>query len=399
MSCYGKRGCTFEQDEDCPFRKMASADDRNYKDPDGGLGDRVFYPAHFPRLWYPANRWYQVLLVYSGSMAPAVQPGDLIIITRPPEQLKEGMILTLQVNGQVVTHRLIQITPDGGLVTKGDANPVADDWSGQDVFVRGLYRGYIPYLGHLLNLPQKWLRIGQSGSWFTDSYGQDILDLQAGKIKPTKPPKPKHSADLEIEVEVRERDREVVSIHLCLINHGKAAPESLQVVSELFFTGPDNVLNPVEGTRVEIKIREEIEPDEPYCEKVVRYSNLEPGKSYIQMFRISYTNHTGWLPGQPNCPGETPCIFQVEVNTPFSVTAPPQNTPKPTSQPRSPVVTIPPGKEFLTPTPVQPDPTEQPTQTPEVLPTEEPTETQPTDPATPTEEPTPKPTPSPVPGL
>ncbi len=74
------------------------------------------------------NRWYHIFYTYSGSMLPTFAAGDLIVITPPPARLLPGQVITLNVNGQLVTHRLLRIEADGRLVTKGDNNPAADDW-------------------------------------------------------------------------------------------------------------------------------------------------------------------------------------------------------------------------------------------------------------------------------
>ncbi len=115
------------------------------------------------------NRWYQVLAVTSGSMAPTFQPGDLIVISRPPEQVKPGMVLTLWVNGSLVTHRLIGLTADGELLTKGDANSTPDDWTGDDVQVKGLYRAHIPLLGYLMNVRSLFKGMTSTSSWYIDA--------------------------------------------------------------------------------------------------------------------------------------------------------------------------------------------------------------------------------------
>jgi signal peptidase len=96
------------------------------------------------------NRWYKVVAVAGGSMRPAIEPGDLIVLTRPPETIREGMILTMQINGQVVTHRVVDFRQDGSFVTKGDANDARDDFRGLDVRVVGEVRLRIPWLGNLI---------------------------------------------------------------------------------------------------------------------------------------------------------------------------------------------------------------------------------------------------------
>ena len=111
------------------------------------------------------NRWYHAVAVRGGSMAPTILPGDLIVITRPPERIEPGMVLTLEVDHAVVTHRVVEVRPDGTFVTKGDANDVRDDFSGNTVRVVGQYQFRIPLAGG-------WLPTGEqrpvdaSGAWF-----------------------------------------------------------------------------------------------------------------------------------------------------------------------------------------------------------------------------------------
>jgi signal peptidase I len=107
------------------------------------------------------NAWYHVLAVRGGSMEPAITAGDLIVITRPPERIEVGQVLTLQVDGAIVTHRVVEVRDDGTFVTQGDANDARDDFSANDVHVVGEYRFSLPLLGMLIE-PMV------SGAWFTD---------------------------------------------------------------------------------------------------------------------------------------------------------------------------------------------------------------------------------------
>jgi signal peptidase I len=111
------------------------------------------------------NRWYHLVAVRGGSMAPTIEPGDLIVITRPPTRVEPGMILTLEVDGAVVTHRVVQVQADGSFVTKGDANDVRDDFSGHTVRVVGEYQARIPGLGGLLPVGEP-RKLGSTGAWF-----------------------------------------------------------------------------------------------------------------------------------------------------------------------------------------------------------------------------------------
>lgn len=119
----------------------------------------VFLALFFTAYGSLNNRWYHVLYVYSGSMAPTFQAGDLIIITPPPETIQPGMILTLQVDDQLVTHRVVAVAADGALQTQGDANLAPDNWGNARITIRGLYRGHLPYLGYLVSVPRELVTI------------------------------------------------------------------------------------------------------------------------------------------------------------------------------------------------------------------------------------------------
>jgi signal peptidase I len=105
------------------------------------------------------NAWYRVLAVRGGSMEPTIGAGDMIVITRPPAHIETGMVLTLQVDGAVVTHRVVEVTDDGSFVTQGDANDVRDDFSANDVRIVGVYRFSLPVLGGIIDFLA-------SGAWF-----------------------------------------------------------------------------------------------------------------------------------------------------------------------------------------------------------------------------------------
>lgn len=94
------------------------------------------------------NRWYQVIAVQGESMEPTIDQGDLILFTRPDDP-EAGDIGIFQVNGKIVTHRIVDIADDGSYITQGDANLTADDWSDAQVQLVGIYRARIPWLGRL----------------------------------------------------------------------------------------------------------------------------------------------------------------------------------------------------------------------------------------------------------
>ena len=105
---------------------------------------------------------YDLYLVRSESMKPAINMGDMII-TGPLNgpingEVKPGTIITYGYNKDLVTHRVESI--DGtALVTKGDAVEDADPWPVTLSDVRGVYLFKIPYVGfvtHFIRTKLGW---------------------------------------------------------------------------------------------------------------------------------------------------------------------------------------------------------------------------------------------------
>jgi signal peptidase len=104
----------------------------------------------------PSFLGYQTSIVLSGSMAPAINPGDVVVtVPSPVSSLKAGDIVTYRIpvrDRRVETLRIVGLTRDGDgsttMRTKGDANHDADPWlatfDGSTVDVRA---GTVPYPG------------------------------------------------------------------------------------------------------------------------------------------------------------------------------------------------------------------------------------------------------------
>src|SRR5438445_2934692 len=79
---------------------------------------------------------YRAVFMTTGSMRPAIAPGDLVIV-RPvdPDSIRVGDVITFQAplgRHQLVTHRVVAVTPSAQgpeFKTRGDANQVADIWT------------------------------------------------------------------------------------------------------------------------------------------------------------------------------------------------------------------------------------------------------------------------------
>lgn len=100
-------------------------------------------------------------LIESGSMAPRINVGDVVIAS--PEQDPQVLLGRVAVftdpdrPDRDKTHRVVRIADDGTLVTKGDANPTEDSAHVAVAEVHGLGRLLVKFVG----LPVIWIRTGQ----------------------------------------------------------------------------------------------------------------------------------------------------------------------------------------------------------------------------------------------
>ncbi|TQS42365.1 signal peptidase I [Cryptosporangium phraense] len=128
-------------------------------------------------------------LIVSGSMAPSIRPGDLVVVSpldaREVRELPTGRIVIFTDpadRGRELAHRLVGRTADGRLRTKGDANPAPDSTPVPVTAVRGQARLVVPLIGR----PFLWLRQGE----FWLFAGWTALTLAAGYAVRTRPPTP-----------------------------------------------------------------------------------------------------------------------------------------------------------------------------------------------------------------
>ncbi len=111
------------------------------------------------------------LTVLSGSMVPALDTGDVVVVKRiSPLEAGPGDIVTFRDPNRpqtLTTHRVRRISAGDGqvrFITRGDANNVSERWevSADGVISRVVYR--VPELGHALMFARThnilWLLLG-----------------------------------------------------------------------------------------------------------------------------------------------------------------------------------------------------------------------------------------------
>ncbi len=94
---------------------------------------------------------WQFAVVTSDSMEPAIQTGSLAFFEDVPAEgvYRGDIVLFAGPDGRQVTHRVASVTADGAMVvTRGDANNVADANPVPVGALRGKYVFSIPYLGY-----------------------------------------------------------------------------------------------------------------------------------------------------------------------------------------------------------------------------------------------------------
>jgi signal peptidase I len=116
-------------------------------------------------LWsvIPAALDWHVTVVMSGSMEPALRPGD-VVASRPipAEQVRPAQVLLVNDPdhaGRLRMHRLVKIRPDGTLILRGDANAAADSTPVRRSAVQGVGSLRVPLIGS----PAYWAQTGQRG--------------------------------------------------------------------------------------------------------------------------------------------------------------------------------------------------------------------------------------------
>jgi len=101
----------------------------------------------FSQLDFPGN--YKILLVQSGSMSPAINTGDLVVV-KPISKYQKGDIVTFLSKEKInITHRIINIQGNQ-INTKGDANQVSDQDFIEKKQILGKVFYILPNFGHLV---------------------------------------------------------------------------------------------------------------------------------------------------------------------------------------------------------------------------------------------------------
>jgi signal peptidase len=103
--------------------------------------------------------WHASAIV-SGSMMPAMAPGDVAVVAPvAPDRLRPGQVILFTDparSDRTLAHRVVSRQDDGTFTTRGDANATADSTPVPPSAIRGRIRYVVPSVG----LPRYWLARG-----------------------------------------------------------------------------------------------------------------------------------------------------------------------------------------------------------------------------------------------
>ena len=94
---------------------------------------------------------YYAVAIASGSMEPNISKGDVVIVDKEFNELKEGEVLAYYYDDKVVVHRIYKIIDTNGeyfIYTKGDANNDYDKYKIDKSMIIGVVKIKIPIIGY-----------------------------------------------------------------------------------------------------------------------------------------------------------------------------------------------------------------------------------------------------------
>ncbi len=133
---------------------------------------------------------WKPVVVSSGSMAPELGIGDVLLVDDgPDDRIAQRSVIVFERDGELIVHRVFSVEPDG-YVTKGDANPTPDTQRVTDADIVGAGRLVVPLVG----LPRVWADDGNHlalGAWSVLMLGGvvHLVVLASRQVRNGSPPR------------------------------------------------------------------------------------------------------------------------------------------------------------------------------------------------------------------
>jgi signal peptidase len=111
--------------------------------------------------------------IISGSMEPVIRAGDVVVASdHDGIGLGPGTVIVFDdpVSDGLLTHRIVNVTPDGAYITQGDANRGADSTPVASSQIRAVGRILVPFVA----LPRAWIA---QGNWLALGAAITVMGL------------------------------------------------------------------------------------------------------------------------------------------------------------------------------------------------------------------------------
>ena len=108
------------------------------------------------RFWLSLGLYlpFELYLVQSGSMEPAINAGDIVVVKPQPNYHQRQVITFYDQDDRVVTHRILEVRDQAGrtfFLTKGDANEAPDSYLVPREKVIGRLALVLPRMGFVVS--------------------------------------------------------------------------------------------------------------------------------------------------------------------------------------------------------------------------------------------------------
>lgn len=119
--------------------------------------------------------WVRPAVVGGGSMEPTLVRGDVCIaVSGLP--VRAGDVVLFSDRDSLVLHRVVGVSPGGGLVTKGDANPVRDRVLVLPSRVKGRVAATVP----IGAWAREWMLLARGDKLLNQSHSEAMTERRSG---------------------------------------------------------------------------------------------------------------------------------------------------------------------------------------------------------------------------
>ena len=119
--------------------------------------------------------------------------------------------------------------------------------------------------------------------------------------------------------QVSGKERFGVRGEICVTNNGARTTENLKMVDQVQYKDDSGKFQNLVGASKTITSTSQLKPGEKKCFLYEIEVKPTSGAIYRNAASVTITNHSGWMPGDKNCPGKTYCPFGPQSKADFAL--------------------------------------------------------------------------------